>query len=203
MSTTVDALLPLSLLQAVRRIDTPDDDEEAEYVSELRNKRLGLSDTVFAQIRRYADAVKRGLRTGADETVALARLIGRRPDAESVFREAGRTLAAEAYGTIPTTTRRMMRVLPRFLARPIALRRIDRAAQRYLNGRVRRVGSALILDVPEPLTADAAPNGKGCAFYESCLRELIALTTAGGPALEHIRCTARGEGACEWKAEWR
>lgn len=203
MSTTVDALLPLSFLQAVRRVDTPDDDSEAEYVSELRNKRLGLSETVYAQIRRYSNEVKRNQRSAPDEVVALARLIGRRPDAEAVFREAGRILAGDAYQTIPSHTRRMLRVMPSFLARPMSLRRIRHIAQRYLNGRVRRVGASLILEVAEPVTLDSAPRGRGCSFYEACLRELVELTTGVRGVVEHIRCTSRGEGACEWKAEWR
>src|ERR687890_2154765 len=103
MAANVDALLPPSFLEAVRTVDTPEGDFETEYVPELRNKRLGLSDTVYAQIRRYTDAVKRQQRTPLDEAVALARLIGRRPDAEAVFRSAGRYLAREAYLTIPGT----------------------------------------------------------------------------------------------------
>ncbi|MDQ3698570.1 MAG: hypothetical protein M3373_11190, partial [Gemmatimonadota bacterium] len=203
MSSTVDALLPLSFLHAVRRVDTPDDDSEAEYVSELRNKRLGLSDTVYAQIQRYTDAVRRNGRPAAEEAVALARLIGRRPDADVVFREAGRYLANEAYLTIAAPTRRVLRGLPSFAARPIALGRVRRIARRYLNGAVRRVGSSLILDVRDSVTIDSAPNGLGCAYYEACLRELVRLTINGSGAVEHVRCTARSEGACEWKAEWR
>ena len=112
MSPTVDSLLPLSFLEAVRNVDTPDDDPDTELVAELRNKRLGLSDTVYAQIRRYSDAVKRSQRTARDEAVALARLIGRRPDAEAVFRGAGRYLANEAYQSISPMTRRVMLTLP-------------------------------------------------------------------------------------------
>ena len=56
MSPTVDALLPLSFLEAVRTVDAPDEDP-AELVSDLRNKRLGLSDTVYNQIKRFTDAV--------------------------------------------------------------------------------------------------------------------------------------------------
>ena len=85
-----------------------DDQPDAEFVDELRNKRLGLSDTVYAQIRRYSDAVKRGQRTVRDEAVALAKLIGRRPDAEAVFRAAGRYLANEAYQGISPMTRLIM-----------------------------------------------------------------------------------------------
>jgi hypothetical protein len=88
MSPTVDALLPLSFLEAVRHVDSPEEDVEAELVSDLRNKRFGLSDTVYMQIRRFTDAVKRRQRTSHDEAVGLATLIGRRPDAEAVFRAA-------------------------------------------------------------------------------------------------------------------
>ena len=52
MLATVDALLPLSLLEAVRDVDTPEGVLETEFVDELRNKRLGLSDTVYSQIQR-------------------------------------------------------------------------------------------------------------------------------------------------------
>jgi hypothetical protein len=203
MSTTVDALLPLSFLHAVRRVDTPDDDSEAEYATELRNKRLGLSETVYAQIQRYSDAARRNQRPASDEATALARLIGRRPDAEAVFREAGRHLAREAYATLSAPTRRALRTFPRAITRPVALRRIDRVAQRYLDGRVRRVGASLILDVPSPITLDSAPQGRGCCFYEASLRELVLLTVGTTGTVEHIRCTSRGEGGCEWKADWR
>src|SRR5437588_7202018 len=140
MSPTVDALLPLSLLEAVRDVDTPQGDFEAEFVPELRNKRLGLSETVYAQIRRYAESVRRSQRAESDEVVALARLIGRRPDAEAVFRSAGRFLAYEAYRTISPVTRRLLLVLPSMLARPLALRYARRIAERYFDGTVSRLG---------------------------------------------------------------
>src|ERR1700712_2702202 len=134
MAATVDALLPLSLLEAVRNVDTPQGDFEAEYVPELRNKRLGLSDTVYAQIRRFTEAVKKKQRTGHDEVSALARLIGRRPDAEAVFRAAGRFMAREAYLTVSPMQRRTLQLLPAFLMRPMALRTARRLARRYLDG---------------------------------------------------------------------
>ena len=92
MPATVDPLLPLTLFEAVRAVDMPSGEAEAEFVHELRNKRLGLSETVFAQIRRYNEAVKKNQRPPLDEAVALAKLIGRRPDAEAVFREVEREL---------------------------------------------------------------------------------------------------------------
>src|SRR3954463_10051334 len=136
MLSTVDALLPLSLLEAVRDVDTPSD-LDSEFVDELRNKRLGLSDTVYLQIKRYADAVRKRQRTAQDESVALAKLIGRRPDAEAVFRAAGRYLARESYLTISPITRKILRVLPAAMARPIAFKRARKITGRYLNASVR------------------------------------------------------------------
>ena len=203
MLATVDALLPLSLLEAVRNVDTPNDQFDAEYVGELRNKRLGLSDTVYAQIKRHTEAVRRGQRIGQEEAIALARLIGRRPDSDAVFRAAGRYLARQAYETLSPLTRRLMRLLPVALARPLAYRRTKKIASRYLNGNICRVGSALMLEVPRSITLGAAPAGAGCSYYESSLRELLRLLVGSIGAVEHVRCAGRGEGSCEWRADWR
>src|SRR5665213_2102499 len=101
----------------------------------------------WAQIKRYSDAARRKERPVFDEAVGLARLIGRRPDAEAVFRAAGRYLAMQTYLSIPAPTRRMITVLPAILSRPIALRHVERIAARFLNGKVRRSGSYLTLAV--------------------------------------------------------
>jgi predicted hydrocarbon binding protein len=198
----VDALLPLSLLEAVRDVDTPGDLDQ-EFVDELRNKRLGLSDTVYLQIKRYSDAVRKGQRTGQDEAVGLARLIGRRPDAEAVFRAAGQFLARQAYRTINPLTRRMLRLLPSFLARPVALRRSRAIAERYTNGRVRRMGGYVLLDVPDSVTLNTAPGSIGCSYYEAMLRELLKLMIGSVGSVDHVRCAGRGEGTCEWRADWK
>lgn len=203
MLATVDALLPLSLLQAVRNVDTPADGLEAEYVDELRNKRLGLSETIYSQIRRYTEAVRKRQRTAQDETVALAKLIGRRPDAEAVFRAAGRYLAKEAYLTISPFSRQLLRAMPTLLARPVAFRRAKKISSRFMNGNLRRVGSSLLLDVPRSVTLGSAPGTVGCAFYEASLRELLRLLIGSIGAVEHVRCSSRGEGACEWRSDWR
>ncbi|MEK7239996.1 MAG: hypothetical protein AAB224_05365 [Gemmatimonadota bacterium] len=203
MPEPVDPLIPLSLLEAVRTVDLPDNDLEAEFVHELRNKRLGLSDTVFAQIKRFTEAMRRKQRTDFAEAVGIARLIGRRPDAEAVFREAGRYFARQVYLTISPLTRRALRSLPALFTRPIALRHVRRVAQRYARGSVRRVGGTIMLEITDSVTRDATPKLGGCAFYESALRELIQQMVGGVGAVDHVRCATRGEGSCEWRAEWR
>jgi len=202
MLATVDALLPLSLLEAVRDVDTPEE-LDSEFVDELRNKRLGLSDTVYLQIKRYADAVRKKQRTPHDEAVALARLIGRRPDAEAVFRAAGRYLARESYQTINPVTRRMLRLLPSVIARPLALRRTRAIAARYANGTVRRVGGYVLLEVPRSVTLNTAPGSIGCTYYEAMLRELLGLLVGGVGSVDHVHCAGRQEGTCEWRADWK
>lgn len=203
MPDTVDALLPLSFLEAVRNVDTPVEDFEAELVGELRNKRLGLSDTVYNQIKRFTEAVRRGQRTSFDEAVGLARLLGRRPDAEAVFRAAGRHLASESYRTLGGISRRLMLLLPALVARPIALRKVRRLAARHLDGRISRVGSNVLMEVPGSVTADAAPRSIGCTYYEASLKELLRLTVNAGGGVDHVRCASRGEGTCQWRMEWK
>src|ERR1043165_10161411 len=187
MLANVDALLPLSLLEAVRNVDTPSDQTDAEYVDELRNKRLGLSDTIYSQIRRHTEAARRGKRISQDEAIALAKLIGRRPDAEAVFRAAGRYIAGESYRTISPVTRKLMRLLPSAMARPLAFRHAQKIAMRYLNGNVRRVGSFLLLEVPRSITLGSAPGAIGCSYYEASLRELLRLLVGSIGAVEHTR----------------
>ncbi|MEO8623539.1 MAG: hypothetical protein ABI625_20850 [bacterium] len=203
MLATVDALLPLSLLEAVRDVDTPEGLLDAEFVDELRNKRLGLSDTVYSQIQRYTESVRRNQRTPQEEAIALARLIGRRPDAEAVLRAAGRFLAREAYMTVSPVTRGVLKVMPAVITRPLALRKTKRIAQRYLNANVRRVGQFILLEVPRSVTLGAAPGSTGCSFYESSLREVLRLLVGATGSVEHTRCEGRGEGSCEWRADWR
>jgi predicted hydrocarbon binding protein len=202
MNSSVDALLPLSLLHAVRSVDTPDDDVEAEYTLELRNKRFGLSETVYQQILRYTEARRRSERAAASETMGLAKLIARRPDAEEVFREAGKHLAREAYKTIPVVMRKLLHVLPNFASRPLALGRARRIARRYLNGTLEGDAAAVVLRVPEPVTLDPETRSEGCVFYESVLSEVFTLLVQTEQRVEHVRCSTRGEGECAWRMTW-
>ncbi|MEO5580783.1 MAG: hypothetical protein ABIR58_08990 [Gemmatimonadaceae bacterium] len=203
MPLPVNARIPLSLLEAIRRMDTPDGEVETEYVQELRNKRLGLSNTVYLQIRRYSDAVKRGQMIPHAEASGLGTLIGRRPDADELFRSAGRILASEVYGSVSPAHRTTIRNVPRLLARPLALKQMKGISERDFGGSIERSGGFLTLKVPHSVTVNGAPRSAGCVFYESALRELLRLLMDGGGQVEHVHCTQRGDKDCEWRAEWR
>ena len=174
-------------------------------MEELRTKRFGLSDTVRAQMRRYREAMKRGHRVTLVEASGIAKLIGRRPDAEAVYREAGRLLARQMYTRIPASSRQLIRVLPAVFGRPLALRHVRRISRRILSGTSRRVGASVLLEVAAvaSVTHDAAPRSVGCTFHEGMLGELLQLLVGGVGAVEHVRCASRGEKTCEWRAEWR
>lgn len=203
MSRTVHARIPLSLLEAIRRIDTPEDQTDTEYVPELRNKRLGLSDTVYTQIRRYNDAMKRGQRIPFAEAEGLGTLIGRRPDAAALFRSAGSIFANDVYQSLSATTRHTVRLMPRFISRPMALKQLTQIVDRYFGGSLTRNDSTLSLRVPESVTVNGSANSGGCVFYEEALRELLRLLVNESGDVEHVKCAQRGEGDCEWRAAWR
>jgi hypothetical protein len=201
MQPTTHARLPLTMLEAVRDRDMPED-LEAELVPELRNKRFGLSDTVYTQIHRYKEAERRGQRVSHDEALGIARLLGRRQDAEAIFRAAGRRIAQQSYAETSEYKRNLARVFPNILGRPIALSLARKMAKRYFSGEVKRAGGGVVLYVSNSPTVDGALNSVGCTYYESALRELFDLLGVGGGSIEHVRCSQRSEGACEWRADW-
>jgi hypothetical protein len=174
---SVDPLVPLSLLQAVRDADRLDGAGEAEYAPEFINKRLGTTDTVYAQIRRYTEAGRRGHPIPHDEVVALARLIARRPDAVDVFRSAGRTTALTAYNRLSSLKRGSVRHLPRIVARPIARRQARKLLARYFNASLSRAGTALRMDVPSQAPVSTGATEPGREYYDAALNELLTLLT--------------------------
>lgn len=176
-SMSVDPLVPLSLLEAVREADRPNGQGEAEYAPEFLNKRLGTTDTVYAQIRRYNEAARRGQPVPEAEVVALARLIGRRPDAIELFRNAGTETARAAYGRLSSIKRGSVNLLPRIIAHPIARRQARKLLARYFGAVLNRSGPALRMDVPAcaPVSAGAAEPGR--EYYDAALRELLTLLT--------------------------
>lgn len=171
----VNPLAPLALLEAVRDADRPEGFEEAEYVPELLNKRLGTTDTIYTQIRRYTEATRRGHPVSADEVVALARLIARRPDARAVFAAAGVQAARAAYARLSGTMRTLVRILPGFASRPLARRQARKLLRRYFGVTSRRVGQVLEIDVPHDAALANAGADVGNAFYDAALHELLYL----------------------------
>lgn len=193
------SILPLAILEAMRSLDSPSDEEVAEYVDELLKKRLGLSDTVAAQITRYESVARRDGPVGIAELEQILRLAGRRTDSALVFADAGRRAARRAVGRALPPTRWMARHLPRLLGRPIGFGAARRAARDVFAAALVREGPAAKAVVEHPIAVRATPDGAACAFFAAGLGELLRQLMDFEGALMHERCQARGDARCEWR----
>lgn len=204
MSAPIEPVLPLSLLEAVRALDTPPDEEllDTELAEEIRLKRFGLSEPVLRQMRRFREEIKRGQRVPAPEVAALAQLVARRPDAEQAFRDAGRRTAIAALDTMRAPVRNAIPRLPGAVARPLALKQFTRLAQRFLGASVTRQGGTLLLEISDPIMVDGG-HQSGCAFYEGALGAMLHDLTGHAPSLQLMACVTRGDRSCQWRTEWR
>jgi hypothetical protein len=196
---TVPALIPLSLLEAMRNLDTPVEDGLDELAEEIVVRRLGLSPTVAAQIQRYRLAADRGGSVELDETISVLRLVGRRVDAPLVFADAGRRAARYAARGRGRSSRTLARVSPRAVARRLSLRSAARLARTVFGGDLKPRPEDVEVRMNAPLSIEALPTGEACVFYGSVYQELLRSLTGFEGALLHERCRARGEEACVWR----
>jgi hypothetical protein len=196
---SVPALIPLSLLEAIRNLDTPVEDGLDELAEEIVVRRLGLSPTVAAQIQRYRQAAERGGTVELDETISVLRLVGRRPDAALVFADAGRRAARYAAKTRGRSSRTLAKVSPRGVARRLALRSVAALARTIFDGELKSRSQAVEVRMSAPLSIVALPTGEACLFYGSVYQELLRGLTGFEGALIHERCRSRGDDACMWR----
>jgi hypothetical protein len=196
---TVAALIPLSLLEALRNLDTPVEDGMDELAEEIVVRRLGLSPTVAAQIQRYRQSAERGGKVETDEVLSVIRLVGRRPDAALVFADAGRRAARYAARARGRSSRTLARVSPRGVARRIALRSVTRLARTFFDAEVGDRSPDVEVRMSSPLSIVALPGGEACLFYGSAYLELLRGLTGFEGALLHEHCLAHGHDACVWR----
>ena len=196
----MDAILPLSLLEAMRNVDTPVEDGLEELAGEIVSKRLGLSPTVAAQIARYDWAAGRRAPVAVDEALAVFRLVGRRPDAELVFADAGRRAARRAARESGIAPRALLGLFPDIVARPLGFLMARRLARRVFGGELTLKDAEAGARVPIPLGVDEVPEGKGCGFYGAAFAELLRGLAGFEGAMRHVRCRTRGDASCQWRA---
>ncbi len=197
---SVPTIIPMSLLEALRNLDTPVEDGLEELAGEIVAKRLGLSSTVAAQIARYQDQVRRGEPVSVDEAVSVFRLAGRRPDAALVFADAGRRAARYAGRSAPVLARAATRLVPGGLGRSLGAGAAQRAARKVLGLELTVGESGAMAEIAKPLSILALPEGEACAFYASALAELLRLLTGFEGAMVHEQCRGKGDDSCRWRA---
>ena len=195
----VAAMLPLALLHSVRSHDRPEEVLEDENLTASLPRRLGLSDVIHTQIRRYEEAHRKGRPVPARELVDLIRLVIRRPDSEEILDEAGRGVVALYLDGFRDRRARLARMLPRPISRAALLRRARRFARGVAAGAQPLVEKAPPrVRLQRSITAEVDPGGVACALYTSALQALGDRYLRSGARVEHSRCETRGDEACEW-----
>lgn len=197
----VPALVPLSLLEALRNLDTPIEDGLEERSPEIVARRFGLSPTVALQIERYTAARSASELVSREEAVGVLRLVGRRPDAELALADAGRRAARYAGRAARRSTGTVVRVSPHGLGRKLAVRAAAGVANEYFGAEIERGAAEIEIRVPDPLTIASHPGGEACGFYAALFAELFRVVVGMEGIFEHARCRGRGDASCNWV--WR
>lgn len=192
----IHSIVPLAVLEAVRNLDTPVEDGLTEFADELLSKRLGLSETVALQLAQYETLVRRDARVEQTHVEALLRLVGRRPDADLVFADAGRRIARRAVRRLRFFSRLMVRAAPGAFGFSTA----RRAARAVLGGELRREGHVPVASVSSGVATNATPDGAACTLYATAFAELLRLLVGFEGAMVHTSCRALGGERCEWRA---
>lgn len=199
---SITPLFPLLLLQTMRDMDRPEEVLEAEDLSASLPRRLGLSDVVGVQIRRFQEEVRQKRLQAPSPVLDLMKLVIRRPDAEEIFLEAGRRVARHLWEQRSTAMRRAVRLMPSPLSRIAAQRAARRMFARLSGGsRISVSRSPAELRIRRPLTARADPGGTACAFYAGAFSELLTLYTGRRYRVLHPACEIAGDAQCRWTVE--
>lgn len=194
-------VVALALLEALRSSDAPDEVLEEEDVQQSLPRRLGLSEVVGTQIRRYRELKDRKAKMGARELADLFVLVARRPDAGAVFERAGDWLARRQLRE-KRLRRGMARApLPAALQRHLALRTARSVAGQVNPGssvRTERDPPALVLEGSLPAAAGVP---EACHVVRSALSTSLALhgLEPGAGGTQHPLCESRGDSCCLWR----
>jgi predicted hydrocarbon binding protein len=197
----VPAALPLALLEAVRAHDTPDEILEDENLRKSLPRRLGLTDVVFTQIRRFEAAQRAGQPVRLDEVVPLMRLVLRRDDAAGIMEDAGRRFAIWHFERRPAHLRALYPRLPVRLSAIAATRGI-RKAFKLMNAGTPVVISRkpLHVRIEQCLTMRIADNGSACPLVTGLIQEELRLYTGKPVTVTQWSCAQTSGSHCEWMA---
>jgi len=151
-------------------------------------------------LREYEGMVRRDATADQAHLEALLRLVGRRPDADLVFADAGRRAARYAARSGGRSARTVARVSPAGLGRRVALRSAARLARRVFGGDLRAPEHDTEVRMTDLLSILAVPDGAACTFYGAAYGELLRCLMAFEGAMLHERCRSRGDDACVWRS---
>lgn len=192
----VAAVVGLSLLEVIRARDLPSEILASEDPTQTMPRRLGLSEVVDLQIRRFREQVKRKEHLTEDEARDLFQLVMRRPDSEEVFFQAG-----ELLGEDTKPLRGLKRVFPHKFRNSMA-RRLVRKRIRSLFGRPMGgfAQGLFTLEATGHFFLDMDPGGEACALVTGLSRTVLTLYLRSPMEVKHTTCEGRKDDLCRWVA---
>jgi hypothetical protein len=188
----ISAGVALTLLEVIRQQDLPTELLESEDMTSTMPRRLGLSDVIDKQIRRYKEEARKGQRITDDEFRDLIRLVIRRPDSEEVFFHAGSLLAGD---DIPGWRRN----LPRSLGYTFARRRVKRRLLKLFGRRVGGFAAGpFTLEARTHLLIEGDPGGDACQFLTGFTQTVLQRYCGRRARVLHSLCEGRKDPLCRW-----
>ncbi|HKK27761.1 MAG TPA: hypothetical protein VKB18_06735 [Gemmatimonadota bacterium] len=198
-------VVALALLEAMRSADTPLETLEDEVLRHSLPRRLGLSDVVEGQIRRFRQLVDKKQPATARQLADLFALVDRRDDAPVVFSRAGRWLVHHEVTGGKERAGAVKMVMPAPIRRRMALRAAASLAGMVSpSGRTRTERGPLALVVEGSLPAYACGSSTGCHIVTAAFAEtlqayrMVDEDDTRSPAA-HPMCESRGDACCIWR----
>jgi hypothetical protein len=184
----------LSLLEVIRARDLPTEILAAEDPTQTMPRRLGLSEVVDLQIRRFSEQVRKRKRITDEEARDLFHLVLRRPDCEEVFFQAGELLAGK-----DEPLKGMKRFYPERVRYSLARRQIKKRI-RSLFGRA--VGGLahgpFTLEARGHLFLEMDPGGDACHLLTGFAQTILSRYLPEGVTVTHTACQGRKDELCRW-----
>lgn len=192
----VAAAVALSLLEVIRARDLPTEILGSEDPARTMPRRLGLSEAVELQIRRYRKEARKRRRITDEEVRDLFGLILRRPDSEEVFLQVGEILAGK-----DAPIRGWKRLLPQRVRYGMARRQIQRRF-RTLFGRPMGgfAQGRFTLEARAHFLLEMDPGGDACALLTGFSRVILSRYLRAPVTVTHSRCQSRKDDLCRWVA---
>ena len=191
--------IALALLRSLRDQDTPEESLEDEAFADSLPRRLGLSDVVDVQMRRYADLRDRGQALALSEFLDLVRLISRRPDAHFIFRTAGGTLALERFADPGMIRRKMRRFYPEGVRRRNLLRSMSTAARALNPGsQIKAQQNPPGMEIENCALSSAGIHGSACEILTAALAVCVTEVWDADLSIRHTECRGREGDRCVW-----
>src|SRR5207247_11381653 len=116
---------------------------------------------------------------------ALLRLVGRRPDADLVFADAGRRAARRAVRRASVLARAAART-----ARSLGYVVARGAARAVFGGDLRREQQVPVARITDPMAVNATPDGSACGFYPAGFTALLRLLAGFPRAVLPTQCVS-------------